>query len=256
MKNPFDSIAASYDVEFSTTALGYYYRGRVQQVMKKHWPGNRKILELNAGTGEDAVFLAGLGNEVLLTDNSINMLSRAQEKLKQKGLMKACKTRVLPIEQLGLLAGELYDGLLSNFGGLNCVSDLQNFSVNARALIRSKGIMILCIMGPFVPWEWIWFSVQGKFGKAFRRLQSHTPWRGINIYYPPVQYAKRILMRASFRCIHQEGLGVVMPPSYVNALVNKFPRSFGFLGKVETLLSELPMAPYFADHYLLVMEKD
>ena len=170
--------------------------------------------------------------------------------------MKTCQTLMLPIEQLGFLEGALFDGLLSNFGGLNCVSDLQKFAVDAKGLIHSKGIMILCIMGPFVPWEWIWFSVQGKFGKAFRRLKSQTLWRGININYPSVQNMKRILSEEFFRCIHQEALGFVMPPSYVSALVNKFPRSFNFLGKVEKLLCKLPAAPYFADHYILVLEKD
>ena len=94
MSPEFDAIAAGYDAEFSHTLLGKMLRERVRMVMQEQkWVQKPQkeassstiiplALELNAGTGEDALWLAQQGWQVLATDISAEMLAQAEQKAK------------------------------------------------------------------------------------------------------------------------------------------------------------------------------
>lgn len=251
----FDDQAADYDRRFSNTYLGKYYRKRVQKIIKNYWNGDKEILEINAGTGEDAVFLAELGNRVLATDISPRMLEIIEEKSKLKNLEGQIEIKNLAIETMDLLDGRSFDGLLSNFGGLNCVEDLEAFAKITSKLIKKDGVVILCIMGPLVPWEWVWFSLRLKFKKAFRRAWGKTTWRGAFIRYPKHTKLKKIMKAASFKCVEQNALGVFMPPSYANEMAENWPRFFDLVGRIEERISKLYGMNYLADHYLLAFKR-
>lgn len=253
-KSAFNQLAEDYDHSFSHTMLGQYYRERVQQQMLAVWPTDKDILEINAGTGEDAMFLAAQGNRVLATDLSAQMVAQIEQKAiaGQQGQRICCQQ--LAIEQLNSLQGQHFDGILSNFGGLNCVDDIDRFINDADALLKPGGILILTLMGRWVPWEWAYFACHGQFGKASRRLSGKAQWRQQTIYYPRMSSLKRQLKRR-FWPLHHEGLGILMPPSYVNDTVKRYPRLFQALGAVEKQLADWPGLAHLADHYLLVYQK-
>lgn len=251
----FDGLSSDYDSSFTRTSLGQYYRARVQRHMQEYWPRDKKILEINAGTGEDALFLAGLGNHILATDQSINMIKVAKEKAEEHNCLDKIQFQLLAIEDLKCLFGQAFDGLLSNFGGLNCIEDIQDFARIASSFIKTDGIVILCIMGPFVPWEWAWYCVRGQFSKAFRRLSGKTQWQGATIYYPTPAKVKRLMKEASFECIDQEALGILMPPTYACKTFENWPKLFGVLSSIEKNISKALAASYLADHYVLVFER-
>ena len=81
-------------------------------------PGFR-ILEMNCGTGEDAQWLAARGMQVLATDISPRMIEVSRRKLASAPENQAVQFLTLSWEQLGTLEAEPFDGMLSNFGGLN-----------------------------------------------------------------------------------------------------------------------------------------
>jgi len=88
MKVAFDDLAKDYDVGFTESAIGKMQRNRVW-----HFLGHRilsseksKILEVNCGTGVDAIWLADKGHEVLATDISPEMIERASSKFQPKNL--------------------------------------------------------------------------------------------------------------------------------------------------------------------------
>ncbi|RME85935.1 MAG: methyltransferase domain-containing protein, partial [Caldilineae bacterium] len=56
-------------------------RQKVYAHMMRHLPAESHILELNAGTGTDAVALAQRGYRVHATDIAPGMLARAEEKV-------------------------------------------------------------------------------------------------------------------------------------------------------------------------------
>ena len=61
--SPFDREAASYDVDFTYTAVGKLQRKRVYHFLAKSLSEKPlQVLEINCGTGEDATWLASRGN--------------------------------------------------------------------------------------------------------------------------------------------------------------------------------------------------
>lgn len=252
----FDTMSSDYDDDFTNTELGRYYRERVQQHMQNHWPRDKSILEINAGTGEDAVFLAKLGNQVLATDKSAQMLEIIANKANQNEPVENLSTKQLTIEDLEKLSGHTFDGLLSNFGGLNCVDDLHAFAQDTKSIIKPGGVVILCIMGPYVPWEWFWFIFKGQFKKAFRRVSGKTDWHGNTIYYPSPREIKKLMKDASFTCLEQEALGAFMPPTYARHTFEQRPKVFAVLKWLEKKIARFSLSTYLADHYLLVFQKD
>src|SRR5262249_48644141 len=143
------------------------------------------------GTGEDAVYLGGRGVCVLATDIAPAMLEIARAKVTRAGLESMVEVRQLAIEELRIENVELrmkanaegqfsilnsqfsspLDGAFSNFGGLNCVADLSAVAVRLAACLRPGAPVLLCVMGPLVPWEWAWYLWRGQPRKAFRRLR-------------------------------------------------------------------------------------
>ncbi|MFN8181110.1 MAG: methyltransferase domain-containing protein [Bacteroidia bacterium] len=81
---PFDAVAQAYDQQFTRSATGRLQRERVHRFIET-MPLLKKparVLELNCGTGEDALWLARKGHQVTATDNSAGMLDAAREKFR------------------------------------------------------------------------------------------------------------------------------------------------------------------------------
>ena len=54
---PFDGLAADYDRSFTASAIGQRMRAAVWRRMDAAFGPGDHVLELNCGTGEDAVYL-------------------------------------------------------------------------------------------------------------------------------------------------------------------------------------------------------
>ena len=82
-KSPFDNIAPFYDELFSDTKIGLYLKQIVWNYLDENLPKSElNILEINCGTGVDAIYLAHKGHNVIATDQSAEMIKNAQQKLK------------------------------------------------------------------------------------------------------------------------------------------------------------------------------
>lgn len=257
--SPFDAMAEGYDTGFTHTQIGALMRRAVwNRLDARFFPGDR-VLELNCGTGEDACYLGSRGMSVLATDVSEAMVTVARAKLEQAGLQETVAVQRLALEQIGDLqiAGRdvPFDGALSNFGGLNCVSDWRKVAIGLAGCLRPGAVALLCVMGPLCPWEWGWYLAHGKPGKAFRRLKREgTAWRGLTIRYPSL----RTLCRAfapEFRLLRASAVGLFVPPSYVEAWAARHPRLLTRLNAWERRVEAWPFAPALADHYLLELER-
>src|SRR5687767_4264178 len=78
----FDTLAPSYDKEFTHTPSGQILRNRVHNRLLSHFKAGDALLEMGCGTGEDALFLAEQGLQITATDTSEKMLSITHEKTK------------------------------------------------------------------------------------------------------------------------------------------------------------------------------
>jgi SAM-dependent methyltransferase len=251
----FDAMADAYDSLFTATAIGTLMRRAVWARCAARFQPGCRVLEMNCGTGEDALWLAHRGVQVLATDLSPAMLQVARSKLSALPAGVMVRFEQLAWEELATLDEGLFDGMLSNFGGLNCVKDLRQAARDLAAKLRPGAAAILCVMGPVVPWEWAWFFAQGRPAKALRRLRrAGAPWSGIRIHYPSIGRAREVFS-PEFRVLRVSALGALVPPPYTEKLVGRFPRVLAALDRAERRLETLWPLPWLADHYLLELER-
>jgi hypothetical protein len=82
--------------------------------------------------------------------------------------------RQMAVEELASLKGS-FDGAISNFGALNCVTDLGAVSESLAGLVRPRGKLALCVLSRYC-WRTDWRHL-------IQRWSGHTRWRGIDVYY-------------------------------------------------------------------------
>jgi SAM-dependent methyltransferase len=251
----FDAIADGYDSQFTATTIGTTMRRAVWSRCAARFAAGSRVLEMNCGTGEDALWLTRRGIQVLATDISQAMLQVARSKLAASPGGASAHFRRLSWEELGTLDEAPFDGVLSNFGGLNCVSDLRAAARSLATKLRPGGIALLCMMGPLVPWEWIWFLAKGDPRRAFRRLRrSGTQWSGVSIRYASIAETRRAFA-PEFRTLRASAIGALLPPPYTEKRMSRFPLAIETLNRIERRLETVWPLPMLADHYLLELER-
>jgi SAM-dependent methyltransferase len=251
----FDARAADYDSRFTATAIGTMMRGAVRVRCAARFQPGMHVLEMNCGTGDDALWLARRGIKVTATDISSAMLAVAENKRGLSPDAQSVQFRALAWEDLQAFPDGPFDGALSNFGGLNCVADLKGAAHALAGKLRSGATALLCIMGPVVPWEWVWFLAQGKPAAAFRRLQrGGVQWRDIRVHYPSIAETRRAFA-PQFHLRRQSAIGALLPPPYTEERFARFPRALAALGGIERRFETVWPLPLLADHYLLEMER-
>jgi SAM-dependent methyltransferase len=259
---PFDALAAEYDDQFTNTVIGRLMRQAVWRRLDARFKPGDHILELNCGTGADALFLARRGMTVLATDASETMVQVSRAKLAQNGVDDRVRVERLAIEELACAPSPLcpfaragFDGALSNFGGLNCVADLRMVRDGLAAALQPGAFAVLCVMGPAVPWEWVWYLGHARPGKAFRRLRpGGVGWKGAKVHYPSIRVVRRAFAPA-FRVRRVSALGAFLPPPYAESWARKHPRLMALLNHVERKLEALPGLAWLADHYVMELER-
>jgi SAM-dependent methyltransferase len=252
-ESAFDALAAGYDADFSSGVLGRRLRDAVWRRLDAVFAAGDRVLDLGCGTAEDAVHLARRGVEVMAVDGSAAMVAAARAKVEDAGLAAMIDVRRTSIEALGVREGS-FDGVLSNFGALNCVADLAAVAEAVAGAVRPRGRAVLCVMGPLVPWEWLGFLLRGRPRTAFRRLRrGGVPWRGVTVRYPSIRTLRRTF--ADFRLTRSAAVGALLPPSYAEPWAAARPRLIGGLDRCERRLETCFPLPWLADHYLVELER-
>src|SRR5579871_4086851 len=97
--SPFEALAHDYDASFTQTPIGRLLRQAVWRRLDARFSPGDRILELNCGTGEDAIYLAKRGCRVVATDTAVAMLRATQTKVACAGLQD--RVFVRQMEQIG-----------------------------------------------------------------------------------------------------------------------------------------------------------
>jgi SAM-dependent methyltransferase len=236
----FDRIAPEYDRLWTRSPVGHQQREAVWRQIGALFQPGQTVLDLGCGTGEDALRLMQAGIRVRAIDASGEMVKIARG--------RGVDAQVLPIENCGLL-NESFDAVLSNFGALNCVQDLDLLREPLARLVRPGGYLALCLIGGFCAWETAWALLHLQPAKAFRR------WRGsarsslvVRVYYPS-RKALEAAFRARFTLVNWRAIGLCVPPSYVTGL------SAGLLHKLDAydrLVAHWPLLRGLSDHRLFI----
>ena len=256
----FDQVAQRYDDQWTDTLAGTLQRRQVWRYVDPLFQTGDRVLDLGCGTGVDAVHLASRGIEVHAMDASGAMVAAARARIHDSGVGGRVTTQVVAIENLGDIGErDVFDGVLSNFGALNCVADLRLVAEELARLVRPGGNVALCVLGRFCLWETLWYLAAADLGKAFRRWgdgAEATLGSGSSfpVYYPSVREIRKALA-PRFRLKSVRGIGVCVPPSYAEGMVRSFPRVTKALAGLDQHVGSWVGLRGLADHRLLVFER-
>lgn len=234
----FDRQAPLFDGLYNLDTIVRYKRQRVRDHLLRYLNPHSHILELNAGTGEDAVFLATQGHSIHATDISEGMQRMLVRKVKQWGLQERVTHERCSYTDLERLKNKgPYDLIFSNFAGLNCTGELAKVLDALPSLLKPGGMVTLVLLPGFCLWEFL-LLFKGKWKTATRRLFSR---HGVDAhiegvffkcwYYRPSWVVRQ--MEQHFYLLGTEGLCTIVPPSYIEEFAEKHPRLFDFLQREE-----------------------
>jgi ubiquinone/menaquinone biosynthesis C-methylase UbiE len=249
------------DEIYSPNLIIQYKRKRVREHVDKYLQPNSNILELNAGTGEDAVYFAIQGHHVHATDIAENMQQTLKKKVSDRGLEDKVSTEICSFNDLEMLNNKgPYDLIFSNFAGLNCTGELNEVLQSFSTLLKPGGLVTLVIMPRFCLWETLLF-LKGDFKIAFRRLKSKNGIpahiEGIHFtcwYYSPSFIAA--CLRNEFKVEGVEGLCTLVPPSYFESFPLKYPRLYSWLQRAEDNLKNKWPWKYSGDYFIISLRKN
>ncbi|MEM7349050.1 MAG: class I SAM-dependent methyltransferase, partial [Chloroflexota bacterium] len=237
--------------------LGQLLRPRVWHLLGKAFSSGQHALELTCGTGEDAVWLARRGVQVTATDGSAGMVKVAAAKAKRAGVSDLVSVQQASLQQVAQEAiTDTFDGVYSNFGGLNTIGDWQPLAQALAKIVKPGGQAILVPMGPWCPWETLWYLGNRQPKTAFRRFRQQAEAKigptTIPIWYPSARRLRQDFL-PWFRQLQCESLGLWLPPSYLDQFVNEMPEFFDKLNTFEKKTARLTKG--WGDHYIMVLER-
>jgi len=260
-----DSSFATIAEAFSRTAEKYDQFGddhphlrRMRRKVYAHLtcflsPGAR-ILELNAGTGVDAVYLAQQGFYVHATDIAPGMLGRLRDKVERLELNERVTVQECSFTALDRVQGGPFDAVFSDLGGLNCISDLAPVIGALPKVLRPGGLITWVLMPPICLWE-LAMMFTGQIGFALRRLspggtRAHLEGIHFNVYYLTPEQVIAAFGDA-YQLMAIEGLSVITPTAESKNLARRYPRLYHALTWVDDRLSTKPPWRGWGDFFII-----
>jgi ubiquinone/menaquinone biosynthesis C-methylase UbiE len=254
-KEAFSRQAEVFDRIDEANPLIGWVRDRVRKASLPFMHPGESVLELNAGTGIDSVFLAEQGLHVLATDQAPGMVRELRLKQGHASTLEVMELSFLDLERL---QGRTFDHVFSNFGGLNCTDRLDKVVRNAFDLLRPGGHLHLVIMPRTCLWELAWVF-QGRFKEAFRRRRENGAKALVEDvtftchYYDPS--AVIAMVPGPHRVLHLQGLSVLYPPPHAQAIATRWPEATRWLGRLDDRLSRMRPFRAWGDHYHLIIQR-
>jgi len=257
----FDAFASEYDADFTHSVLGQLLRQRVWTTFAEYFKPSQHLLELTCGTGEDAVWLAQQGLHITATDASAEMIAVTEAKVEAAGVQDRVVAQQLSLQQVnqGYFDSanvHSFDGVYSNFGGLNTIKPWATLAKALASVIKPGGYVILVPMGPICLWEMGWYLAHLQAKTAFRRWQQPAAaiigQATIPIWYPLAKRLKTDFL-PWFDHIATNSLGLWLPPSYLGHFVDRWPKIFNNLNKFEQAMASLTGG--WGDHYIIIFQR-
>ena len=255
----FDEAAATYDSDFAGTTAGLWLRESVWSRLASFVKPGMHALDLGCGTGEDALWLARNGCRVTAADGSRAMLERVAAKAARWSLEHRVRTICLDLNAPAVSEPPIgpFDLVISNFGAINCVDDLDALGRKLPAWVKPGGVLALIFMGRFCAWESAYYLARFD-ARAARRWLGRAR-ASVGSQSVPVRYWSRgEVLRAlgrSFRPLAVHGIGTFVPPSYLFHWVERHKRSFRALARCERTTSHIWPLSRMGDHTLIIARR-
>jgi len=252
----FSKQSGIFDELYAGNTIVSYKRERVRTHVLQYLKKAGTMLELNSGTGDDALFFAQHGHHVHATDISQGMQHQLKKKVSDNNLEHLISNELCSYTRLHRLKDKgPYDHIFSNFAGLNCTGELDKVLASFSQLLKENGVVTLVILPQVCLWE-ILLIFKGKFKTAFRRFfskngrKAHLEGTYFNCwYYNPSYVISR--MKDSFDLLSLEGLCTLVPPSYLEGFAEKHPAVYQTLQKAENKLRYSWPFSVTGDYYII-----
>lgn len=246
----FSRKAEVYDAYCESHPVIRWAREVVRREVIQHLKMGKSILELNAGTGADAAYFVQQGYRVHATDIAEGMVSAIQNKIRLSNTQDRFTAQKVSFTELKKVNGAPYDLVFSNFGGLNCIPNLNDVTKFLDQLIKPGGYVVWVIMPPICPWELAQVT-RGQFRVATRRLNPRgvlANVEGAQImtwYHSPKKVVEAFASK--FHLVKKQSLSLFCPPSYMDRFPHRFPRLTNFLLKLDGQLGRRSPFNNFGD---------
>lgn len=253
----FDRIADSFDsnLENETTAR---LREKLYLIVESLVRPGSIVLDINCGTGIDALHLAHMGYRIWGADISRNMVAAAKRKLKKSELRNA-EFIVSSFDHLSPEEVPMADLTFSNFGGLNCTSDLVSAASAIAAVTRPGGYFVGVLMPPFSLWESFSYALHGQWRLTLRRAGQLAQATGFGENGFPVHYYSPHTTAAAFSEYfdHKKTIGwsIVSPTPQSRRFVQRHPVIAKMLVRIDGFIEEFPLFRSIGDHYVTVFQR-
>jgi ubiquinone/menaquinone biosynthesis C-methylase UbiE len=272
----FNFLASDYDRNFGNSLSGQLQRKRVHRLTLKHLPeGPLNILEINCGTGIDALWLARQGHKVEATDASAEMIRVAKEKIglgipgriihtgkpmQAADLADSVEFKVCAFDKIGIeFPGRKFDVIFSDFGGLNCINEeeLRNLNRTFKELLEPNGKLILVLMANNCWIEKLYFYLKKDKENMHRRMADSKARLKENLWTEVHYFSAEKLQNIfnSFSLNTKRAVGLFYPPSYLEKMLRRLFFLVPLLAIFERIIGSISSLADRGDHIFLVMQR-
>ncbi len=257
INHAFSKQSVHYDQQDATNPILLAWRKQVYEHVGHFLKPNSHILELNSGTGIDALHFIEQGHKIHCTDLSDGMIQQIHQKKQKLNVKSRLTFEKCSFDALNTIEGE-FDYIFSNFGGLNCIDDLAKVTVHLPHLLKPGACVTWVIMPPVCLWEIAWL-LKGHRKIAFRRfhkngVMAHLEGEYFKTYYYSLSQIKQAFGK-SFRLLKSEGLGALSPPPFEKQFSKKHPGFYQFLTELDKNVRNHFPFNRWADHIIVTFKK-
>jgi ubiquinone/menaquinone biosynthesis C-methylase UbiE len=257
VKNAFSAQAPLFDGIQHGNPMLIWMRSVIHRHIEEYLKPGDSILDINAGTGIDAIHFAQEGHAVYAMDIAEGMVNEVKKKVSSLKLEHRITVEQRSFTNAAGLAPKKFDHIFSNFGGLNCVNDLASVVEQLQAVLKPNGYVTLVVMPPVCPWE-ILHILQGKWKLATRRLHrkgitAHIEGHFFTTYYHSVNRVVKSFGN-DFDVVKVRGVASFSPPPYMERFPKKLPRFYAFLQACDEKFSAYPPFNRWADQCIVTMK--
>jgi ubiquinone/menaquinone biosynthesis C-methylase UbiE len=251
----FSAQSDHFDADEESNEILKWMRTQVYRHEEEFLLSKSRILELNAGTGIDAMHFSRSGHSVFAVDNAPGMIHQLQNKITAYHVEDRVHCMLGSYDRLQNLPAASFTHVFSNFGGLNCIPDLRPVTQQLPRLLIPGATVTFVIMPHVCPWE-IAQAFRGKVRLAFRRLGTGTVahidgHRFMSYYHSPGNVIRAF--GDSFRLVRLRGLASLSPPPYFDQWPKRHPILYAALTRWDERLAKYFPFNRWADHYIITM---
>jgi ubiquinone/menaquinone biosynthesis C-methylase UbiE len=252
----FSKQSIHYDRDDFQNIIINEWREQVYHHVNQFLKPDDYLLELNAGTGIDALHFASSGIRTHATDLSDGMIREIENKIRSYSGSQLLTCQQLSYDQLDKLSGRKFDYVFSNFGGLNCIQDLTKVTRHLPNVLTNGAYVTWVIMPKVYLWELAGIFKGNK--NAFRRLKrngviAHLEGEHFPTFYHSLSEIKKAF-GTSFKFIQSEGLGSISPPPHRDDFAKNKPSLYSALRNLDQSVRHIPPFNRWADHIIVTFQ--